>query len=368
MEFYNNNTLVNLSNSILKHFNVPIFHETIPEIDKYLVGHKKVAVLLFDGMGQNIIRKHLKEESFIRSHYVHTMYSVFPPTTAAATTAFLSAKYPIETGWLAWAQYFKDYNRNIILFRNVDYNTGERIEDDYVAFKYFPFENIFSLIKRYNSDVDTFDIKRYPIYEDGPKKLSDSFDIINSKLESSDKCFMYYYFDSPDVEMHEHGIDANIIHHYVHKIDKFIKKLAKRNKDTLFISIADHGHVNVDYFDVCEHEDMYSLLATPLTLEKRSVGFNVQEGKNQLFKDLFNRYYGEYFDLISKDEIIEKQMYGLGEMGKYVKDFIADFVAIAKDKYCLYASKEMKHLDLFKGNHAGGTMEERLIDISIFNS
>ena len=118
MEVYNKNSLVNLSNSILKHFEAESFHESIPEIDNLLKGHKKVVAVLFDGMGQNIVRKHLKENSFIRSNYVTTINSTFPPTTAAATTAFLTGKYPIETGWLAWTEYFKDYDRNIILFKN----------------------------------------------------------------------------------------------------------------------------------------------------------------------------------------------------------------------------------------------------------
>ena len=106
LQINNENTLVNLSNSILKHFGTNTFHNTIPEIDELLKDHKKVVAVLFDGMGQNIVRKHLKENSFIRKNYVTTINSTFPPTTAAATTAFLTGKYPIETGWLGWAEYF----------------------------------------------------------------------------------------------------------------------------------------------------------------------------------------------------------------------------------------------------------------------
>lgn len=365
--FYNSNTLVNLSNSILKHFGAETFHETIPEIDELLKGHDKVVVMLFDGMGQNIIRMHLKEKSFIRSNYVHTINSVFPPTTSAATTAFLSAKYPIETGWLAWAQYFKEYNRNIILFKNKDYNTGEAIEGENIGFKYFPYSSIFELIKSANKDVDVFDVKRYPIHQDGPKRLGDSYRKINRKLKDSKRCFMYYYFDSPDYEMHEKGIDSLTVHFYVKRIDRFVKKITKKNKDTLFITIADHGHVNVEYFDICDHEDLYSLLRTPMTLEKRNAGFFIKEGQEKLFEQLFDKYYGEYFTLLSHDEILEKQIYGVGKMGENVKDFIVDYIAISDTKYCLYASKELSYLGLHKGHHAGGTDEERLIDVSVFN-
>ena len=68
MKVYNEHSLINLSNSILKHFSCETYHDTIPEVDEVLKGHKKVVVVLFDGMGKNIIRKHLKENSFIRSH------------------------------------------------------------------------------------------------------------------------------------------------------------------------------------------------------------------------------------------------------------------------------------------------------------
>ena len=41
--------LVNFSNSFLKHYDVPTFHDSIPELDEILKGHKKIVLLLFDG-------------------------------------------------------------------------------------------------------------------------------------------------------------------------------------------------------------------------------------------------------------------------------------------------------------------------------
>ena len=367
MEVYNKNSLVNLSNSILKHFGVNTFHESIPEIDDLLKGHKKVVAVLFDGMGQNIVRKHLKENSLIRSHYVTTINSTFPPTTAAATTAFLTGKYPIETGWLAWTEYFKDYDRNIILFKNTDYNTEEKLEGEDVADKYFPTTKIFELIQK--AGTPAFNISRFPIQENGPKKLLTSgVKMLNKTLKENDSCFIYFYWDSPDREMHETGIDSWTTKYQVHKAQRFMKKVVKDNPDTLFILLADHGHVNVEFFDICEHEDIYSLLSKKITLEKRTPSFFIKEGKNKEFEELFNKYYGQYFELLTKDEAFNINLFGEGEPAKGVKDVVGDYIAIAKDKYGLFASKEMKRLDTFKGHHAGGTKEERLIDISIFKN
>ena len=367
MEVYNKNSLVNLSNSILKHFGVNTFHESIPEIDDLLKGHKKVVAVLFDGMGQNIVRKHLKENSLIRSHYVTTINSTFPPTTAAATTAFLTGKYPLETGWLAWAEYFKDYDRNIILFKNTDYNTEEKLAGENIAEKYFPTTRIFELIEK--SGVRAFNISRFPIKEDGPKKLlSEGVNKLTKTLKENDSCFIYFYWDSPDREMHESGIDSFKTHYQVKKAQRFMKKVIKKNPDTLFILLADHGHVNVEFFDICDHQDIYSLLSKPITLEKRTPSFFVKEGKEKEFETLFNKYYGQYFELLTKDEAFNIKLFGEGIPANGVSEVVGDYIAIAKDKYGLLASKELKFLGAFKGHHAGGTKEERLIDIHLFNN
>ena len=151
MENYNSHNLVSFSNSLLKHFGVATFHPSEPAIDDALSYHKKVVVMLFDGMGQNIVRKHLKDKSFMRQHLLCTVNSTFPPTTTAATTAFLTGKYPIETGWMAWAQYFEQYQKNIILFKNVDYNKEEKVEPENIAKNELPIKTILELIKEKNN-------------------------------------------------------------------------------------------------------------------------------------------------------------------------------------------------------------------------
>ena len=370
MKTYNENSLVNLSNSILKHFGAETFHDTIPEIDKELKGYKKVVAVLFDGMGRNIVHLHLNEDSFIRSHYVTTINSTFPPTTAAATTAFLTGKYPIETGWLGWNTYFKDFDRNIILFRGVDFNTGEPLNKEgemNIADRYYPTQKLFELIERANPNAKGIWISRYPIQPDGPKNLlTTGVAQLTKALQENDECFIYFYWDSPDREMHENGIEHKKVHYQVNKAQKFLKKVVKKNKDTLFIFLADHGHIDVKYFDICERGDIYSLLDKPVSLEKRTASFFVKSGKQDEFEKLFNKYYGEYFELISKEDVLKNKVFGEGRPAPGVIDAFGDFIAVATREFGLYASKELRHIDAFKGHHAGGTVEERLIDISIF--
>ena len=367
MNNYNDHSLVTFSNSLLKHFGVKPFHKTESAVDEILKNHQKIAVILFDGMGQNIVRMHLKENSFIRQNYLCTINSTFPPTTTAATTAFLTGKYPIETGWMSWTQYFEKYHRNIILFRNVDYNTEEKITPDNIAYDELPIKTIMELINEHNKSDIAYEVKRYPVDQEGPKTLRDLEKIINRKLDGADKCLGYFYFDSPDKEMHMHGIDNWRIHILARRINDMMRRLVKKNPDTLFLTFADHGHINVKYFDMCEHDDIYSLLKYPTTFEKRTPVFFVKEGKEKEFEKLFKEYYGEHFILMSKKEALEDGIFGEGDINPKAVEFIGDYVATSIDEYCLYASKEMKDFMLFKGHHAGNTKEEMLIDISAYN-
>ena len=364
---YNQNSLINFSNSFLAHFHSPTFHSTIKQVDEVLKGHQKVVVILFDGMGQNIVRKHLSKKSFIRRNYLCTINSTFPPTTTAATTGFLTGKYPIETGWMAWAQYFESYQRNIILFKNVDYNNEEELESKEIAKHELPIKSIIDIINDNNPDIDTFDIKRRPVDSKGPKTLKGLERTINSTLKKTKKCFAYFYFDSPDCEMHRYGIDSKRIHKIVKDINKLIERVTKNNPDTLFFTFADHGHINVKHLDICEHRDLYDLLVKPISFEKRTPNFFIKDGKQEEFKNLFNKYYGRHFILFTKQEVLDNELFGEGNINKKAVAFIGDFVASSIDKYALYASKEMKNIQIFKGHHAGMTKEELLIDVSAYN-
>jgi len=103
-----NNSLLALIASVQKHYGVPTSHKTLKTLDDLLEkNYKNVVVMLFDGLGTAVLKKHLPEEAFLRRHLKETISSVFPPTTVAATVTLGSGLSPIEHGWLGWSLYFK---------------------------------------------------------------------------------------------------------------------------------------------------------------------------------------------------------------------------------------------------------------------
>ncbi len=142
-------SILNIPNSILKHYGISIYHKSLPKLDKILEkDYKNIVFIIFDGMGSFIIDHHLPEDSIIRKNKLMDLTSVYPCTTATAITSMGSALAPVEHGWLAWQCYFKEYNKFIELFKNKDYYTKEIVSEENVAEIMLGYENVLETIIR----------------------------------------------------------------------------------------------------------------------------------------------------------------------------------------------------------------------------
>ena len=104
-----NHSILNLINSILKKYNVQSKYRGLSKLDNILEKeYKNVVLVVLDGMGESILNNFSKNGLF-KNNEIDTITSVYPSTTTAAMTTYYSGKPPIETGWIAWSQYFKEY-------------------------------------------------------------------------------------------------------------------------------------------------------------------------------------------------------------------------------------------------------------------
>src|SRR5574344_1693584 len=142
------NCLANLTSSILKYFDCLPEHKTLKIVDDILKKNKPKNVVLFvcDGMGVSILNKNLDKNKFFNKYLVTSIDSVFPPTTAAATTSLMSGLYPNEHGWSGWEAYYKDTNQVIEMLTNKIKDTTQIASDKNVAFQKYPYKTIFSMI------------------------------------------------------------------------------------------------------------------------------------------------------------------------------------------------------------------------------
>ena len=144
------NSIVNVACSIRKYFGLDYNHNTIENIDKKLEQSKpkNVVVILFDGMGANLLKEKLNNDSFLLKQLDSEISSVVPSTTTASTTTMLSGLTPVEHGWLGWNLYIKEENKIVTMFTNNLKDTDIQAAEYNIAKKYFPYDTITELINK----------------------------------------------------------------------------------------------------------------------------------------------------------------------------------------------------------------------------
>lgn len=366
-----NNNLVNLANSILKFYNCETFHPSISYIDEILEKrkNKKLCVLLYDGLGKIIFETYKNDIPFLYSHIYKSFSSIYPPTTVAATNAFLTGKYPNENGFVGWNQYFKNIDKFIDVFLNKDSVKGEIINNNVVNDFLKP-EFIDEIINEKNNKNIATTIKSLT-YKDQNKHddFNKFFDVVNESIKKYD--FVYAYSTEPDHSLHEAGIKDEKIKNVLIYLENKTKELINENPDTLFILIADHGFKDIEYLPLYDDNELIETLTEEtknqiFTVEPRFASFFVKD--KEKFIDIYNKKYKDDFILFTKKELFNSEILGpkITKTNEFFDNTIGDFILLATSSK-MFVNKEDKKFKM-KGTHAGITKDELDLYLSIFNN
>lgn len=347
-------SLLAITASIQKHFKMDVPYPSMADLDKELAkGYKHIFLYLIDGLGYYNLEKLSKEMPFLKSCLVRPISSVYPSTTVAATTVACSGLPPVATGWVGWHQYFKEFDEDYILFLSRAFYDFDKESPRNIEFDVMKYEPLWEKISKQgyygNFVYPHFRTNEVNTFHDQCTLLL--ADATNKEREG----YTYVYWDKLDGLMHEFGVESAEVKAHAKEIDAELKQVAQQlPDDALLIVTADHGHVDIDYLHLEDHPDLTALFTLRPTVEARAMSFHIQEGKQEEFATLFNKYYGEYFVLFTHDELFEKGILGPGEAGPRTHEFVGDFMACAIDKYCLSYIQGGPP----KGNHAGMTRDE----------
>ncbi len=353
-----NDCITNIACSILKYFKVDYKHNTVSDIDEVLENNnpKNVVLILYDGMGYNLINRILKSDDFLRVNLKRSMSSVCPSTTTASTTSILSGLNPSEHNWLGWDMYVKEENKIITLFLNTYKDTFKQAAPYSIASKYYGYKNLIDQIKEGPYDASMVSNHGGIKYKD----LNEMNEAIINETKKEGKRYIYAYYENPDSIMHEYGTDSKESIDSFNLINKSTEELASKLHDTLLIVTADHGHMNSKGIMVSEYKDFFETLDGDISIEGRFCSFKVKEDKKEEFIKLFNLYFARDFILKTKEEIIREFWFGRGDYHKYFRASLGDFFALAiSDKYFRYNENSVNLTSM----HAGICEDEMRIPL-----
>ncbi len=358
-------SILSITTSVLKNYNYNSDYKSLPELDAALAkNYKNVVLMIFDGMGVSVLKKHLNENDFLRKHTKKDISSVCPCTTTAATSTFYSGLPPICHGWLGWSPYFKEHNAVIELFRNNEYYTQKPAMVSPVA-DMIKYEHIFNKIKKStNGQVKTTEVFP-PFRENGVKNLDEMCERIINICSKPEKQFVLTYWTEPDSTSHKLGPHAPKVKSLVLDINDKIQELTEQLEDTIIIISADHSHIDSGKFIfLTEHPKFLECLDKPLSLDDRCYAFFVKKEMENDFISYFEKNFSEQFILMSSNEALECNLFGKGVPHKKALDFIGDYIVLAKGEYALRQSPSSPDTDI-KGSHSGITKDEMIVPLII---
>lgn len=347
--------IANLACSLLKYYGIEPPNQTLEPADALLQKkYKNIVLILLDGMGVNILEKHLAEDGFFRKNLRFGYSSTFPPTTVAATTAVSSGLYPNQSAWLGWVGYFAEIDRNVVYFFNKDNDTQETIEDDPVADTFVPYSKITHRIGQ--TDVQTCELAPWNT------PFPQTYDAMCSEIErlcwQENRHFIYAYWEQPDKAMHVQGTDGPQIVSILKNLEQATETLADHLQDTLLLITADHGMVDTQCAVLEEIPALSQCLLRSPSIESRAVNFFIKPQKKTVFEQLFHQHFGQDFLLLTRKEVLERRLFGTGEDHPRLCSMLGDYLAVATGKRTI-RTRDKGYI----GEHAGLLKDEMTIPL-----
>ncbi len=367
MEVINyNKSIVSVSNSIMKYFDVKPYHNTLKELDDVLTrkNYQNVVLLVADGLGSENLKLLLTKDKFLRTKQIMNLTTVFPPTTTSATTSLLTGLYPSEHNWYGWDMYFKDTNETISLYLNKLKGTSKAPRVKVLDRSYMQFTSLVDLI---NNNKTYKAYYAYPFSLDNPCK---SFQEVSARIKElcsiPSKKFIYAYIEEPDKSMHKYGINSLKVKNLLLNLNNQIEKLANELTNTLIILLADHGLISTKYINLkTDYKEIYDMLERQTTIETRAVGIKLKENVlKEDFEKLFKKYLQTSFTLLSKEQVLKLNLFGFNH-NKYLEDTIGDYLLVATQNISLNYDDTSP---IFKANHGGYTKEELEVPLIIIDT
>ncbi|MGN1399359.1 MAG: alkaline phosphatase family protein [Erysipelotrichaceae bacterium] len=353
--------LTNLACSIQKYFGLSYKHDSLEKIDEILQSSQpeNVILFLFDGMGSRIIKRNLAESDFFIEHQIAELTSVFPATTTAATTSVRTGLNPSEHLWLGWNCYLANIDQTITLFLGKEKESGAVSNEFAQHFNEIEVSCLSDQIKAngYQSwEVSPFGDKPY-------QSIDNMMDIVFDLTQKSGKKFIYVYDCEPDTTMHKYGPDSEEAVALIKQRNQKVQQLCAKLSNSVVIVVADHGHQVVEDIYLQDYPMLTKMLERTTSIETRACSFKVKPQYKLEFKDTFNRLFGKWFVLLTKEEIIQNQLFGPGKPHEMFSEAIGDYLAIAVDKYTLIYGDYPLY-----STHAGYCDDEIYVPLIVYES
>ncbi len=375
--FYNGYSILNVANTIMKHFGINANNTLKGDYDYFFDGVNSVVLFVIDALGLNLIKKAMSVmrleafEKFARKGLFVPLTSVFPSTTAVALPSISTGLTPSEHGLLGYRFYAKEYGFLINSLFGKPANTqkcGLQIDTNW----YMPVKTSFERVAE--NGVKSFVVTKIDYIRSHFEKSvyrgatevpyltsSDMFAHIERLLENATTpLYISAYWWAIDALSHRYGPFSEEVFKEIIELNTLLLLLSEKvKKDTLLIIIADHGQIyspkekSVSLAMYPKIKDAMILPVSDLRAPYLYVRGNYDKG---IFSELQN------VDVLTNREVFENGYFG--PSNKF-SDRVGDFVFVIKDDRSYSYLSPDEEISL-KGKHGGLSEDEMLVPLFMY--
>jgi len=344
--------------------------------------HTNVVLLVVDGLGFEYLTRQLPRGALGRS-LRGGITSVFPPTTAAAITSFLTGDAPQQHALTGWHTYLRELGCVMtILPGNPRYGgVGYRKAglDPVKLFGHVPLsERIqtrsivvspahiahsdFNLTHLGNAELRTFQTL--------PEMFRQAVRAIRSDTGPK---YLYLYWPKLDSIGHAEGMGSQAALAHLRAIELALTDflVGAAHTDTLLLVTADHGQIDTaesDRIDLANHPELARCLALPLCGEPRAAFCYVRPGRVQQFERYCRDLLSDKLDLVRSQELIDQGMFGPGDPDPRLEERIGDYTLLMRDNNIVreWLPSEKHYMQI--GVHGGLSTTELKVPLCVFHA
>ncbi|MGA7802930.1 MAG: alkaline phosphatase family protein [Gammaproteobacteria bacterium] len=340
---------------------------------------RHIVLIALDGLGYHYLRAQDPAGSLNR-HLLGSMTSVFPSTTAAAITTFLTGTAPQQHGLTGWFMYLRELGMvaAVLPFRSraAWLSLGQGGIDAREILGCTPFADTLSV----NAHVVTQQRILHSDYSratagrarrHGYGTMDGFFDRIAGLLEGArEPSFIYGYWPEFDALSHQHGVASPLVFAHYQELDAAYGRFLERIQGTgaAIVVTADHGFVDTtppDYVELADHPELADCLALPLCGEPRAAYCYVRPEKVAHFKSYVQDRLADRCWLYRSEELFHGGFFGRNTPHPRLLDRIGDYVLLMKDRYAIKDSVVGEKRFRPVGLHGGVSAEEMLVPLIV---
>lgn len=351
-------------------------HTQLPA--KEIAAVTNVVFLVIDGLGYNYLMTR-RADSALRRHLRTRMTSVFPTTTAAAITTFLTGLAPQQHGLTGWFMHLKEIGVvTAILPFQPRYGgaslSAAKINISDVFNERSMFERIptpstvITASRIVDSDFSLASTRnaRRRAYE----SLDEYFAQIVTTVREPGRKYIYAYWPEFDHACHTHGIGSAQAAAHFERIDAGFSALldALSGSDTLLVMSADHGLIDTTpqhTIALVSHPQFAETLTLPLCGEPRVAYCYVRPTRVRQFEDYVAQELGDYCWMLSAEQALEENLFGTGVPHPRLYDRIGDYLLLMKENYVIKDLLRGEKPFSQVGVHGGLTADELYVPLIV---